>query len=87
MMLGMSIHSRAQSEELGAAFCVLRMRVILGREAQHLRERDKLDVGFLSALGQLFLGYVLRGVFTSIFSKCRVNFYVLVHWSPRQPAE
>lgn len=42
MLLGMSIHSRAQSEELGAVFCVLRMRVNLGREAQQLRERDKI---------------------------------------------
>ena len=43
-MLSLSIHSRAESEALGAAFCVLGILPGKWQTFVHLREREKFDV-------------------------------------------
>ncbi len=62
-MLGLSIHSGAESEALGAASCVLGISVERHSICVSGSCMDGGNVVLLAYLDRLFLGYVLQGMF------------------------
>ena len=63
VMLGLSIHSGAESETLGVALCVHGISVERHSICVSGSCMDGVTIGLLAYLDQLVLGYVLQGMF------------------------